>query len=101
MAVVFKNYFEEFNLYTYINFELPSTFLTVRLRRPVDVISGRPQDVRLGRPRDVRLGRPCDGQIGSLGDVLGTLEGEVLETSWGPIFSSWVETVFIWFFNYG
>ena len=58
--------------------------LNVRLRRPLDVISGRPQDVRLGRPRD--------GQIGSLGDVLGTLEWDVLRTSWGPIFAGWIET---------
>ena len=71
--------------------------LNVRLRRPLDVISGRPQDVRLGRPldvisgrpQDVRLGRPRDGQIGSLGDVLGMLEGDVLGTSWGPIFAGW------------
>ena len=30
-----------------------------------------------------------DGQIGSLGDVLGTLEEDILGTSWGPIFASW------------
>ena len=35
---------------------------------------------------DVRLGRPLDSQIGSLGDVLVKLEGDILETSWGPIF---------------
>ena len=56
--------------------------LNVRLRRPLDVISGRPQNVRLGRPQDVKSRRPQDGQIGSLGDVLGTLEGDVLGTSW-------------------
>ena len=44
--------------------------MNVRLGLPLDVISGRPQDVRSGHPRD--------GQIGSLGDVLGTLEGNVL-----------------------
>ena len=43
----------------------------------------------MGRSRDVRSGRPRDGQIESLGDVLGTLEGDVLGTSWGPIFASW------------
>ena len=55
--------------------------MNVRLRRPLDVISGRPEDVRLGRPRD--------GQIGSLRDVLKTLEGDVLGTSKGPIFADW------------
>ena len=63
--------------------------MNVRLRRPLDVISGRPQDVRLGRPRDVRSGRRRDGQIGSLWDVLETLDGDVLGTSWGPIFAGW------------
>ena len=61
----------------------------VRLGRPLDIISGRPQDVRLGRSRDVRSGGPRDGQIGSLGDVLGTLEKDVLGMSWGPIFAGW------------
>ena len=58
----------------------------------MDVISGGPQDVRLGRPRDVRSGRSRDGQIGSLGDVLGTLEEDVLATSWGPIFAGCVDS---------
>ena len=62
--------------------------MNVRLRRPLDLISGRPRDVRLGR-QDVRLGRPGDGQIGSLGDFLGTLEGDVLWTFRGPIFAGW------------
>ena len=56
--------------------------MNVRLRRPLDVISGRPQDVRLGRP--------SEGQIGSLGDVLRTLERDVLEMPRGPIFADWV-----------
>ena len=60
--------------------------MKVRLRRPLDVISGRPEDVRLGRHQDVRSTRPLDGQIGSLGDILGTFLG----TSWGPIFAGWV-----------
>ena len=47
--------------------------MSLRLRRPLDVISGRPQDVRLGRPRD--------GQIGSLGNILETLKGDVLGTN--------------------
>ena len=58
----------------------------------MDIISGRSQDVRLGRPQDFRLGRPRDGQTGSLGDFLGTLEGNVLGKSWGPIFAGWVNT---------
>ena len=64
--------------------------LNVRLRRPLDVISGRLQNVRLGLPLDVRSGPLPDGQIGSLRDVLGTLEGDVLGTSWQPIFAGWV-----------
>ena len=56
--------------------------LNNRLRHPLDVISGR--------PLDVRLGRPWDGQIRSLGDVLGMLEGDIIGTSWGPIFAGWV-----------
>ena len=57
--------------------------LDVRLGRPVDVISRRPQDVQLGRPRGVSSGRPRDCQIGPLGDVLGTLDGDVLGMSSG------------------
>ena len=49
-----------------------------------------PQDIILGRSRDIRSGCPRDGQIGSLGDVLGTLEGDVFGTSWWPIFAGWV-----------
>ena len=54
---------------------------------------GRPESTSLGRSltsgrrQDVRLGRPRDGQIGPLGEVLGTLEGDVLGTSWVPIFA--------------
>ena len=48
---------------------------------------GRALKVRLERSLDVISGRPQDGQIRSLGDVLGTLEGDVLEFSWGPIFA--------------
>ena len=55
--------------------------LNVRLRRPLDVISGHPQDVRLRLPWDVRSGYPRDDQIGSLGEVLRTLEGEFLGTN--------------------
>ena len=44
------------------------------------------------RPQDVSAGRPQDDQIGSLGDVLGTLEGDVPGTSWGPIFADWEDT---------
>ena len=42
---------------------------------------GRPESTSQGRPLNVRLRRPRDGQIGSLGDVLGTLEGDVLGTN--------------------
>ena len=62
--------------------------LNVRLRRPLDVISGRPQDVRSGRP--------WDDQIGSLEDFLGMLEGDVLGTSWGPVFASWEKSIKFW-----
>ena len=48
---------------------LPGTSLELRLGRFIHVISRRYQNVRSGRPRV--------GQIGSLGDVLGTLEGDV------------------------
>ena len=49
--------------------------------RPESTSKGRPLNVRSGRPKDVRSGRPRDGQIRSLGDVLGTLEGDVLGTN--------------------
>ena len=61
---------------------LPGVSLERQIRiSPLDVISGRPQDVRLGRPQG--------GQIGSLGEIPGTLKGDVLGTSWGPIFARW------------
>ena len=60
--------------------------------RSLDVRLGRPLDVILGRPQGVRLERPRDGQIGYLGNVLATLEADVLGTSWGPIFAGWVDT---------
>ena len=56
--------------------------LNVRLALSLDVISGCPQSVRLRNPQD--------RQIGSLGDVLESLEEDVLETTWGPIFEGWV-----------
>ena len=52
----------------------------------------RPLKARL-RPREVRSGRPWDGQIGSLWDVVWTMEGDVLITSWGPIFAGWERTL--------
>ena len=64
--------------------------MNVRLGRLLDVISVRRQDVTLERPWENRSGRLRDGQIGSLGDALGTLEWDVLETTWGPIFAGWV-----------
>ena len=78
---------------------LESTFqespLDVRLGRPLNVISRQPQDLRLGNPCDIRLGRSWDGPIGSLRDVLRTLEGGVLGTSWGTIFAGWVVMMFL------
>ena len=56
-----------------------------------DVILRRPQEVKLGHPEDVSSERPRDGQIRSLGDILGTLQGEVLEMSWGLILAGWVK----------
>ena len=49
--------------------------------RPLKVRLGRPLDVILGRSQDVKLGRPWGGQIGPLGDILGTLERDVLGTN--------------------
>ena len=63
--------------------------LNVKLGHPFYVISRRPLDVRLGHPKHVRPGRPHDGEMGSSGDILGTLEGDVLGTSCGPIFAGW------------
>ena len=73
---------------------LPGTSLGRQIRTSLDVISRRPQDVRLGRPGGVSSGRPRDGQIGSLGDVLITLDGDVLGMSWGPIFAGWAVLTF-------
>ena len=41
-----------------------------------------------------QIGTFQDGQIGSLGDVLGTLEGDDIGTSLGPIFADWNYTIF-------
>ena len=57
--------------------------------RPLDVRLGRPLEVISRRPQDVSSRRPQDSQIESLGDVLGTLVGD-LRTSWGPMFANWV-----------
>ena len=64
--------------------------MDVRLGRLQDVVSRRPQDVKSERPLDVSSECPQDGQIGFLGDILGTLEGDVPRTSWGPVFAFWV-----------
>ena len=72
-------------LYGTSRINLPRTSFERQIRRPLDVISGRPQDIRLRHPRD--------DQIGSLEDVLGTLEGDVLGISWGPIFAGWVRCI--------
>ena len=63
--------------------------LDVRLERPLNLRLGCSLDVISRRSQDDRLERPQDGQIGSLGDALETLEGDVLRTSWGPIFAGW------------
>ena len=68
--------------------------------RPESTSQGRPLNVRLGRPLEVISGHPSDvrsvrvrhGQIGSLGDVLGTLGGNVIGTPWGQIFAGWEVT---------
>ena len=54
---------------------------------PLDIRLGRSLDVRLRRFRVVSSGRPRDGQIRSLQHVLGMLDGDVLEKSWGLIFA--------------
>ena len=48
------------------------------------------QYIRSRHPRNFKFGFRWDGQIESLGDVLGTLEGDVHRTSTGPIFAGWV-----------
>ena len=68
--------------------------LNVRLGRLLDVSSGLIQDVKMGRHQEIRLGHPREGQIGYLWNALRTLEGDVLGTSTGPIFASWVSTKF-------
>ena len=42
---------------------------------------GHPKDMRLRYAWDFRSGRPWEGKIESLGEVLGTLEGDVLGTN--------------------
>ena len=58
---------------------------------------GRPkstsQDVRSRRPKDVTSGHTWGDQIGTLEDVLGTLDGDVIGTSWEPIFAGWEGSV--------
>ena len=61
--------------------------------RPLDVRLGRPLEAISRRPQDVRLGRPRDGQIVFYGNVQGTLEGDVLGTSWGPILAGWARAM--------
>ena len=61
--------------------------LGCQIRTSLDIISRRPKLARSGRRWDATSGRPRDGQIGSLGDILVTLEGNLLWTSWGPIFT--------------
>ena len=79
-------------------FEVPLGGVLIRSwGRPKSTSQGRSLNVRLGCPPGVisgslqyiRWGRPQNGQIESSGDVLETLEGDVLGTPWGPIFVSW------------
>ena len=62
--------------------------------RPVDVRFGRPLDIISGRPQDVRLGRQIGTSPGCSNRIFrgrpGTLEGDVLGTSWEPISGGWV-----------
>ena len=72
-------------------FEYPlRNVLKKSLGRPLNIRLGRPLDVIWGRPQDVRSRRSRNSQLGHLGDVLRTLEGDILGTSWGPIFAGWV-----------
>ena len=52
-------------------------------------LPGTSLDVISGHSWNVRSGCPGDGKTGSLGDVLRTLEGNLLGTSLGPIFAGW------------
>ena len=69
------------------------------LRRPLKVLKERlwevglgcTGEVRLRHPEDVRWERPRDGQMGCLGEFLGTLDGDVLWTSWRSI---WIKCYF-------
>ena len=54
---------------------------------------GRPQDARSGHFQDVRSGRHRDSRIGCLGDVLWTLDEDILGSSWGPIFAGWASSI--------
>ena len=65
--------------------------------RPLNVGLGRPLHVISGRPQGVASGYSGDGQIGSLEDILGKLEGEVLGTSWKPIFAGWDIKLFLYY----
>ena len=60
---------------------------------PLDFRLGRPQDVISRRSQDFRSGRPRDGQAGSLGDILETLERDVLGTSWVLMFAGWINCI--------
>ena len=88
----------KFGTFKFEYFEVPlGDVLRTSYGRLESTSQGHPLKVRIGRPldviseylRDIRSGRPWDGQIGSLWDVLGTLEGNVLGTSLGPIFAGW------------
>ena len=75
-------------MFEYSQGPLGDVLITSR-RRPELTFQGRPLSVRLRRPQDVISGRPRDGQTGSFWDVPGTLEGDVLGMFWGPIFAGW------------
>ena len=56
------------------------------LERQITTSPGRHFRASPGR----QIGTSWDGQIRYLGEILGSLEGDVLGTSWGPIFAGWV-----------
>ena len=71
-------------------------------RRPdLKTSSESPQSTSMGRyfrtflrhqirtSSDSKSGHPRYGQIGCLEGVVGTLDRDVLEMSWGPIFAGW------------
>ena len=67
----------------------PKTFL----RRPLNVLKGHPCEVKLGRLRDVRWDYHQEDRWGRLG----TLEGDVIGTSWDQYLSAGNNVVFCFY----